>query len=63
MSTDQDFASEQDYIRSAYGHLDAMRRRAESLVGHSEDPDLEAALMSLKDAGGNVILFAQMGGG
>jgi DNA helicase IV len=44
LSTDQDFASEQEYIRAAYGHLDAMRLRASSLVGHSEDPDLEAAL-------------------
>ncbi|HET6811249.1 MAG TPA: ATP-binding domain-containing protein [Acidimicrobiales bacterium] len=44
MSTDRDFASEQDYIRAAYDHLDTMRRRAESLVGQSEDPDLEAAL-------------------
>ena len=42
MSTDEEFEAEQAYIEGAYSRLDAMRRRAEALVGQSEDPDLEA---------------------
>ena len=44
MTTDQEFESEQAYILGAYERLDAMRVRAEALVGLSEDPDLEVAL-------------------
>ncbi|HET6793095.1 MAG TPA: AAA family ATPase [Acidimicrobiales bacterium] len=41
---DPELAAEQAHLEHAHACLEAMRTRAESLVGQSEDPDLEAAL-------------------
>ncbi len=59
---DPDLEAEQAYVDRAYGFLAGMRRRAEALVGDSEDPDLEAALarrVALLTDGGRALCFGR----